>query len=48
MLFLLIWVHCLQLSHMIPGVNIIRRKVSIASINRAGGSGGSLRPQRGP
>ena len=29
---------------MIPEVNIISRKVSIASVNRAGGSGGALRP----
>ena len=28
----------MQPSHMIPGVNIISRKVSVASINKAGGS----------
>ena len=32
---------------MIPRVNIISGKVSVASINRAGGSGGVLRPQQG-
>ena len=36
----------MQLSHMIPGVNMIGRKVSVASVNVAGGSGGSLRPLR--
>ena len=46
-------VPCIQLSRMIPGVNIVGRKVSVASINRVGeerggGSGGSLRPQWGP
>ena len=35
----------MQLSHMIPGVNIISRKVSVARVNGAWGSGGSLRPQ---
>ena len=39
------WFSSMQLSHMIPGVNIIGRKVSVASVNEAGGSGGSLRPQ---
>ena len=29
---------------MIPGVNIFSRKVSIASINKAGRSGGTLSP----
>ena len=38
----------MQLSHMIAGVNIIDRKVSVASINGAGEFGGSLRCQRGP
>ena len=37
----------MQLPHMIPGVNIIDGKVSIASVNGACGSGGVLRPQRG-
>ena len=36
----------MQISDMIPGVNIINRKVSVTSINGAGGSGGSLRPLR--
>ena len=40
-------VHYMQLPHMIPGVNIIDGKVSIASVNGACGSGGVLRPQRG-
>ena len=39
------WVPHMQLSHMIPGVNIIGRKVSVVIINGAGGSGGVLRPQ---
>ena len=38
----------MQPSHMIEGVNVIRRKVNLASINGAGGSGGVLRPQWGP
>ena len=38
----------MQLLHMIPGVNIIGRKVSVASVNEAWGSGGVLRPQWGP
>ena len=38
----------MQLSHMIPGVNMIGRKVSVASVNGAWGSGGVLRSQRGP
>ena len=38
----------MQLSHMIPGVNIISRKVIVASVNGAGESGGALRPPRGP
>ena len=42
------WVPYMQLSQMIPGVNIIDRKVSVASVNRAGGSGGVLRPHSGP
>ena len=39
----------MQISDMIPGVNIIGGKVIVASINGAGGSGegGVLRPQRG-
>ena len=44
----------MQLSHMIPGVNIIGRKVSVANINGAGGRGGEvsrkpgvLKPQQG-
>ena len=35
----------MQISDMIPGVNIISRKVSVASVNGAVGSGGVLRPQ---
>ena len=34
----------MQLSHMISGVNIIGRKVSVASVNGAGGSGCSETP----
>ena len=44
----------MQLSHMIPGVNIIGRKVSVASINGAGRGErggcrkpGVLKPQQG-
>ena len=37
----------MQLPHMIPGVNIIDGKVSVASVNEACGSGGVLRPPRG-
>ena len=38
----------MQISDMIPGVNIIGGKVIVASIIGAGGSGGGvLRPQRG-
>ena len=37
----------MQLPHMIPGINIIDRKVSVASVNKACGFGGVLRPQRG-
>ena len=48
LLVFLNWVPYMQLSHMIPGVNIIGRKVSVASVNGAGGSGGVLRPQKGP
>ena len=33
---------------MIPGVNIVGRKVSVASVNRAGGSRGVPRPQQAP
>ena len=40
------WVPYMQLSHMIPGVNIIGGKLSIVSINRAGRSVGVLRPQQ--
>ena len=36
LLVFLNWVPYMQLSHMIPGVNIIGRKVSVASINRVG------------
>ena len=36
----------MQLSRMIPAVNIIDGKVSIASVNEACGSGGVLRPQQ--
>ena len=32
---------------MIPGVNIIRGKASVASVNGAGESGGALRPLSG-
>ena len=32
---------------MIPGANIISRKASLASVNRAGGEGGSLSPSAG-
>ena len=46
LLVLFNWVPYMQLSHMIPGVNMIGRKVSVASVNVAGGSGGSLRPLR--
>ena len=42
------WVPYMQLSHMIPGVNIIGRKVSVASVNGAGESGCVLRLQWGP
>ena len=38
----------MQLSHMIPGVNVIGRKVSVASVSGAGGSGSVLRPQWNP
>ena len=37
----------MQISDMILGVNIINGKVSVASVNRAEGFGGVLRPQRG-
>ena len=37
----------MQLPHMIPGINTIDRKVSVASVNKACGFGGVLRPQRG-
>ena len=36
----------MELSHMIPGVNIISGKLSISSVNGAGTSGGVLSPQR--
>ena len=42
------WVPYMSLSHMILGVNIIGRKMSVVSINGAGGYGGVLRTQRGP
>ena len=38
----------MQLSHIIPGVTIMGRKVSVASVNGARESGGVLRPQWGP
>ena len=37
----------MQLLHMIPGVNIIDRKVRVASINEACRFGDVLRPQHG-
>ena len=37
----------MQISDMIPEVNIIGRKVSVASVNGAVGSGGVLRSQQG-
>ena len=37
----------MQISDMILGVNIISGKMSVASVNGAGGSGGVLRPQPG-
>ena len=37
----------MQISDMIPGVNIIDRKVSVASVNEAGRSVSVLRPQQG-
>ena len=36
----------MQISNVIPGVNIIARKVSIVGINGAGGSRGVRRPVR--
>ena len=42
------WVCYMPLSLIIPGVNIISKKVSVASINGAGGSEGVLRSQQGP
>ena len=36
----------MELSHMIPGVNIISGKLSISSVNGARISGGVLSPQR--
>ena len=42
------WVPCMKQSHKIPEVNIIGRKVSVASVNGAGGCGDVLRPQRSP
>ena len=38
----------MQLSYMIPGVNIINRKVSVASFNRAGGVWGCSETPAGP
>ena len=35
----------MQISDMIPGVDVIGEKVSIASVNGAGGSGSVLTPQ---
>ena len=40
LLVFFIWVPYFQISYMIPGVNIIVRKVSIAGVNRAGEFGG--------
>ena len=40
-------VPCMQIPDMIPGVNIISRKVILVSISRAGGSRGVVRPQQG-
>ena len=37
----------MQISDMILGVNIISGKVSVASVNRAGGFWGVLRPKQG-
>ena len=37
----------MQISDMTPGVNVIAGKVSVASVNEAGGSGGVLRPSGG-
>ena len=37
----------MQISGMIPGVNIISRKVNVVSVNGAGEYGGVLRPQQG-
>ena len=37
----------MQISDMTPGVNKIGGKVSVASVNEAGGSGGVLRPSGG-
>ena len=37
----------MQISGLIPGANIIGRKVNVASINREWGSGSVLRPQQG-
>ena len=42
------WVPYIQLSHMNPGVNIINKKVSLASFNGAGGSGGCSETPAGP
>ena len=41
------WVPYMQISDVIPGVNIISGKVSVANINRDGESGSVLTPQRG-
>ena len=38
----------IQLSYMIPGVNIIDRKVNVASVNRAGGVWGCSETLVGP
>ena len=42
------WVPYMQPLHMIPGVNIISRKVSVASVNGAGGMGIVWSPTRAP
>ena len=47
LLFSFTRVSYLQISDMIPGMNIIDGKVSAASFNGAGGSGGVLRSQQG-
>ena len=41
------WLLYIQISDVIPGVNIIGRKARIVSVNGAGGSGGVLRNPAG-